>query len=76
MPATTIELPLAFEGHVARLVVAAVNGDGWYARAEVDGREIGWQHYTRWEQVERFRSRMQNWLKQAERASIERCREA
>jgi hypothetical protein len=34
----------------------------------VDGREIGWEHYPQWVQVERFRSRVQDWLKQAERA--------
>ena len=68
MRPTFIELPLAFDGHLARLVVTRVNGAGWHARAEVDGREIGWEHYPLWVQVERFRERVQTWLAQAERA--------
>jgi hypothetical protein len=68
MRPTCIELPLSFEGHLARLVVTRVHRLGWHARAEVDGREIGWEHYPQWVQVERFRSRVQDWLKQAERA--------
>ena len=73
MSTTPIELPLAFDGHLARVVVTRTNTDGWHACAEVDGREIGWEHYTLWVQVERFRERMQTWLAQAERTQRPRC---
>ena len=60
-----IEMPLSFAGHTARIVVSPAHDDGWHVRAEVDGRTLGWEHYTHWLQVERFRARMQEWINTA-----------
>jgi hypothetical protein len=61
------ELPLTFRGHAAR-VIARGGRDGWDVCTEVDGRQMGWEHYPVWSLVEQFRDRMQRWLRHAEAA--------
>ena len=62
----TTELPLAFEGHTARIVIEPLSQGGWHVRAEVDTRTLGWEQYMYWVQVEHFHMRVQQWLKHAE----------
>jgi hypothetical protein len=68
MPDATLELPLAFDGHHARMVVTHRRDGAWRVCTEVDGRVLGWEQFARWVQVERFRSRMQGWISQVEAA--------
>lgn len=65
------ELPLAFDGHDARIVAQADQDGGWDVRTEVDGRHMGSEHFAAWSLVEQFRARMQRWLEQAEIAERE-----
>jgi hypothetical protein len=65
------ELPLAFDGHVARIVAKADDDGGWHVCTEVDGRQMGNEHFPAWCLVEQFRARMQRWLSQAEIAERE-----
>jgi hypothetical protein len=64
--AHTFELPLAFNGHHARLVVNHLATGTWQVRTEVDGRVLGWEQFAHRNQVDNFRARMQDWLAQAE----------
>jgi hypothetical protein len=66
MAGHTFELPLAFDGHVARLIVTPLAHGAWHVRTEVDGRVLGWERFARRSQVDHFRARMQEWLTQAE----------
>ena len=66
MMPNTFELPLAFDGHVARLVVRHLPDGGWRVGTEIDGRVLGWEQFTRRVQVDHFHSRMQRWLAQAQ----------
>ena len=66
MATNTLELPLAFDGHVARLVVTHHPQGTWHVRTEVDGRVLGWEQFTHRVQVDHFRGRMQQWLAHAE----------
>jgi hypothetical protein len=68
MPDTSFELPLKFDGHVARIIVTRLHNGSWHVCTEVDGRRLGWEQFTHRIQVERFRSRMQQWIAQAEAA--------
>jgi hypothetical protein len=65
------ELPLAFAGHVARIVASGDPHGGWTVCTEVDGRQMGSEHFPAWNLVEQFRARMQRWLAQAEIAERE-----
>ena len=65
------ELPLAFDGHVARIVARGDQSGGWTVCTEVDGRQMGSEHFPAWSLVEHFRARMQRWLTQAEIAERE-----
>lgn len=60
------ELPLAFDGHAAHLLVTHLPNGAWHVRTEVDGRELGWKEFARRVQVDRYRARMQDWLAQEE----------
>ena len=60
------ELPLTFDGHVARIVARGDQSGGWTVCTEVDGRQMGSEHFPAWCLVEHFRVRMQRWLSQAE----------
>jgi len=62
------ELPLTFRGHIARVIAKGDDRDGWDVCTEVDGRQMGWEHYPVWSLVEQFRGRMQRWLTHAESA--------
>ena len=66
MAGHTFEVPLAFHGHTARLVVTQLAHGGWHVRTEVDGRVLGWEQFARRVQIDHFRARMQEWLAQAE----------
>ena len=66
MSHTTFELPLAFAGHAAHLLVTHLPNGAWYVRTEVDGRTLGWEQFALRVQVDRFRTRMQDWLSQVE----------
>ena len=66
MAGHTFELPLAFNGHVARLIVTPLAHGAWHVRTEVDGRVLGWEQFAHRAQVEHFRGRMQEWLTHAE----------
>jgi hypothetical protein len=65
MTENTFELPLAFDGHVARLVVTRPAPGVWHVETQVDGRVLGWEQFTGRAQVDRFRARMQQWLAHA-----------
>ena len=60
------ELPLSFAGHVARIVVTPLAKGGWQVCTEVDGRVLGWEQFVHKAQIDRFRERMQNWIRQVE----------
>jgi hypothetical protein len=66
MGANTFELPLAFQGHTARLEVTHLENGAWLVQTKVDGRVLGWERLTRHVQVDRYRARVQQWLAQAE----------
>jgi hypothetical protein len=57
--AGSLELPLAFHGHMARLQASPMEGGGWDVHASVDGQDVAHVHCSDWNRVERFRSRMQ-----------------
>ena len=59
------ELPLVFEGHAARVCARSDADGGWDVRTEVDGRAIATDYCPDWRSVERFHTRMQQWLKAA-----------
>lgn len=59
---STFELPLALDGHVARLLVTHLPNGAWHVRTEVDGRVLGWEEFRARCQVDRFRAKMQGWL--------------
>ena len=63
---STFELPLAFDGHAAHLVVTHLPNGRWSVRTEVDGRVLGSEQFAMRPQVDRFRARMQDWLSQVE----------
>ena len=62
----SFELPLAFDGHVARLLVTHLPTGAWYVETQVDGRLLGWEQFRFRGQVDRFRIRMQQWLSQVD----------
>ena len=66
MAGTTFELPLAFDGHDARLVVTPTAHGTWRVRTLVDGRVLGWEQFAHRVQVDHFRTRMQQWLAHAQ----------
>ena len=68
MSDTTFELPLNFDGHIARIVVRHLHNGSWHVCTEVDGRRLGWEQFTSRSQVERFCTRMQQWIAHAEGA--------
>jgi hypothetical protein len=55
--AGSLELPLAFHGHMARLQASPMEGGGWDVHASVDGQDVAHVHCSDWNRVERFRSR-------------------
>lgn len=59
---STFELPLALDGHTARLIVRRLPNGAWHVRTEVDGRVLGWEEFSTRFQVDRFRAKMQGWL--------------
>jgi hypothetical protein len=61
-----LELPLTLAHHAGRVLATKLRDGSWHVRAEVDGRILGWEHYTTWTQVERFRARMEGWVAQFE----------
>jgi hypothetical protein len=63
MTESTVEMPLAFNGHDARIIARPLATGGWHVRTEVDGRVLGWEQFRHRVQVERFRARMQGWIK-------------
>jgi hypothetical protein len=66
--AESFEMPLEFDGHIARIVATRLFRGGWRVRAEVDGRLLGWEQFAHRNQVERFRTRMQQWCAMAAEA--------
>jgi hypothetical protein len=60
------ELPLAFDGHDAQLLVTHLPNGAWHVCTEVDGRVLGWEQFALRVQVDRFQTRMQDWLTQVE----------
>jgi hypothetical protein len=59
------DLPLQFAGHHAHVLVQTDEDGGWLVSTEVDGRQIATDYCPDWRAVERFHSRMQQWLKTA-----------
>jgi hypothetical protein len=52
-------------------------GDGsWKVETEVDGRTLGQEHCVDWRKVEQLKTRMQQWLRQAEDAERRTSRAA
>jgi hypothetical protein len=70
MSNAAVELPLNYRRHTARVHVRPDEDGGWDVRTEVDGREIASDYCADWQRVERFRTRMQQWLRQAESAEL------
>jgi hypothetical protein len=66
MAANAFELPLAFDRHTARLEVMQLQNGAWLVHTNVDGRVLGWERFMLRVQVDRYRSRMQQWLAHAE----------
>lgn len=62
MAEATIEMPLEFTGHEARIIAEPIATGGWHVRTEVDGRVLGWEQFRHRAQIERFRTRMQSWM--------------
>lgn len=60
-----VTLPLFFGDHSAHIVAKSTDDGGWDVRTEIDGREVGTDHFRRWHLVEQFRARMQQWLSEA-----------
>jgi hypothetical protein len=65
MTKTAHDLPLALDGHTARVHVREDQDGGWDVRTELDGRQIASDYCSDWRSVERFHMRMQHWLKTA-----------
>jgi hypothetical protein len=59
------DLPLDLAGHHAHVVVHADDDGGWLVSTELDGRAIASDYCADWRGVERFHTRMQQWLKAA-----------
>jgi len=72
MSKSRFELPLAFAGHTASLYVTTDISPGWEVTTCIDGRVIGREHCHNWRSVERYRDRMQGWLKTAETSEGQR----
>ena len=68
----SLELPLAFHGHMATLRVALMEKGGWDVHASVDGRQVAHVHCTDWNRVERFRSQVRSATPASRRSRIGR----
>ena len=65
MPDAVLELPLTFGRHSARVHARQDSDGGFTVSTEVDGREIASDYCPDWRRVERFCTRMQQWLTNA-----------
>lgn len=61
------EFTVHLNRHDARICVRPGTDGGWDVSTEFDGREVASDYCPNWRQVERFRERMQQWLRRAER---------
>ncbi|MBA3270200.1 MAG: hypothetical protein H0T71_06775 [Acidobacteria bacterium] len=61
-----LDLTVPFGRHDALIRVRPDSDGGWAVSTEVDGREIAADYCPDWRRIERFRTRMQQWLKCAE----------
>jgi hypothetical protein len=62
MAANTFRLPLVLHGHTAYLDVTRLENGSWLVYAKVDGRVLGWERFPLRVQVDRYRTRVQQWL--------------
>ncbi len=65
MAQDAVDLAVPFGHHEARIHVRPDDDGGWAVSTEVDGREIASDYCAQWRHVERFRARMEQWLKVA-----------
>ena len=65
MPNAARDLPLSFNGHAACVHVEPDCDGGWTVSTDVDGRSVASDYCPDWRSVERFHTRMQEWLRLA-----------
>jgi hypothetical protein len=70
MPDASVDFQLPFGDRLAQIHARPAEDGGWAVSTEVDGREIASDYCPNWRRVERFRTRMQQWLKAAEAAEV------
>jgi hypothetical protein len=70
MPDASLDFQLPFGDRVAQIHARPDDDGGWAVSTEVDGREIASDYCPNWRRVERFRARMQQWLKVAEASGV------